>query len=329
MPGSTIQLTDAALRTQLAERKQTVELEIAKSGHTSELDRLLADVHAALARVDHGTFGVCESCHEPIESERLALDPLVRFCLDHLTAAEQRALERDLDLAAQIQRGLLPETLARSELWELSYRYEPAGVVSGDYCDYVTTDDGDVYFMVGDVSGKGIAASMLMAHLRATLRTLIQMNLPLDQVMTRASRLFCESALPAQYATLVLGKAAGDGTVDIANAGHPSPLLIRGGAVEPIDSTGLPLGMFRDEEFAVTRWSLARGDTLLLYTDGVAEAENDAGRTYGDERLPVAAVSASTLDLPAMVHALARDLVSFQSGAKRQDDVTVAALRRR
>jgi sigma-B regulation protein RsbU (phosphoserine phosphatase) len=321
-------MTDDAIRATLTERKQTVELEIARAGHTAELDRLLADVHDALARADNGSYGICETCNEPIERDRLAIDPLVRFCIDHLSAAEQRALERDLDLAAQIQRGLLPATVARSGLWELSYRYEPAGVVSGDYCDYVLTDEGDVYFMVGDVSGKGIAASMLMAHLRATLRTLIEMKLPLDQVMTRASRLFSESTLPAQYATLVLGKAAHDGTVDISNAGHPAPLLIRAGSIEQVDSTGLPLGMFRDEEFAVTRWALGPGETLLLFTDGVAEAENSHGQTYGDELLSLAAVRTSTLDLPAMVQAFAHDLAVFQSGAKRQDDVTVAALRR-
>ena len=105
---STVQITDAALRAQLAERHQTVELEIARVGHTPELDSLLTDVRDAVARADGGSFGICESCHEPIEADRLMIDPLVRFCLDHLTAAEQRALERDLDLAAQIQRGSCP-----------------------------------------------------------------------------------------------------------------------------------------------------------------------------------------------------------------------------
>jgi len=325
---STVQITDAALRAQLAERHQTVELEIARVGHTPELDSLLTDVRDAVARADGGSFGICESCHEPIEADRLMIDPLVRFCLDHLTAAEQRALERDLDLAAQIQRGLLPSTVARSGRWEISYRYEPASIVSGDYCDYILTDGGDLYFMIGDVSGKGVAASMLMAHLRATLHALIQMDLPLDQVMMRASRLFCESALPAHYATLVLGKAARDGTVDISNAGHPAPMLIRHGGVDRVDSTGMPLGMFRDEQFAVTRWTLSPGDTLLLYTDGVAEAEDGAGRIYGDERLSAMAVESSRLEVSAMVQTFVRDLAAFQSGLKRQDDVTVAALRR-
>jgi sigma-B regulation protein RsbU (phosphoserine phosphatase) len=182
--------------------------------------------------------------------------------------------------------------------------------------------------MVGDVSGKGIAASMLMAHLRATMRTLIQMNLPLDEMMARASRLFCESALPAQYATLVLGRATRDGIVDISNAGHPAPLLVRRERVDRVDSTGLPLGMFRDETFEVSRWTLEPGETLMLYTDGVADAEDGRGRLYGDERLPAIALRSLELELPALVRACLNDVAAFQAGTKRQDDVTVAALRR-
>lgn len=326
-PASTVQIPDTALQA-LIERRQTVESEIARIGHTPDLDRLLNDVRDAIGRANGGSFGICEDCHEPIEIDRLAVDPLVRFCLDHLTAAEQRALERDLDLAARMQRGLLPSRDARAGGWGISYRYQPASVVSGDYCDYLVTDNGDLVFMVGDISGKGIAASMLMAHLRATLHALIQMNLPLDQVMARASRLFSESALPNQYATLVLGRAAGDGGVEIANAGHPPPLLLRDGRIDRVDSTGLPLGMFRDAEFQVSRWSLSPGETLVLYTDGVAEAEDGAGHAYGDERLSAIVAASAGLEPPAMVQSFVRDLAAFQAGRKPQDDVTVAALRR-
>lgn len=328
MDASTVYVPDSALRQQLLERRQTVEREIARVGPTPDLNGLLAEVNGAIARADEGTFGICETCQDPIEADRLSADPLTRFCLDHLSAAEQRALERDLDLAAKIQRGLLPTADARVGPWAISYRYEPASMVSGDYCDYVATGDGDLFFMIGDVSGKGVAASMLMAHLRGTLRTLILMNLPLDEVMARASSLFCESALPAQYATLVLGRAARDGTVDISNAGHPAPLLVRRGRVDRVDSTGLPLGMFRDEQFDVSRWSLSPGETLLLYTDGVAEAEDGRGRVYGDERLPAIATRSLELELPALVRACVTDVIAFQAGTKKADDITVAAVRR-
>jgi sigma-B regulation protein RsbU (phosphoserine phosphatase) len=322
------QATDTAMRGQLTERQQKVELEISRVGHSPNLDRLLNDVNDALARVNDGSFGLCGTCHEPIEADRLIADPLVRFCLDHLTASEQRALERDLELAARIQRGLLPTVHARVNSWEIAYHYEAAGVVSGDYCDYITSGDGDLFFMIGDVSGKGVAASMLMSHLHAIFRTLILMSTPLNQLMKQAARLFCESALPGQYATLVCGRAGRAGAVEISNAGHPPPLLIRQSSIDRIHATGLPLGMFRNEEFEVSRVELLPGEMFVLYTDGVVEAEDRSGNDYGGDRLSTIAARSSTLELHALVGACVKDLAAFQAGAKRTDDVTVVALRR-
>src|SRR6267143_331059 len=128
----------------------------------------------------------------------------------------------------------------------LARLYEGAGPVSGDYCDAVSGDGGSLYFAIGDVSGKGVTASMLMAHLHATLRALVPLNLPLDQLVTRASSLFCESALPSHFATLVLGRAGRSGDVEICNAGHVPPLVARGREVARIASTGIPIGMFCD-----------------------------------------------------------------------------------
>jgi sigma-B regulation protein RsbU (phosphoserine phosphatase) len=169
---------------------------------------------------------------------------------------------------------------------------------------------------------------MLMSHLRATFRTLIMMNLPLDQLMARASRLFCESALPAQYATLVCGKSTRAGEVEISNAGHPPPLLIRQERVDHIDATGLPLGMFRSEQFEVSRLALLPGDTFVLYTDGIVEAEDGLGNAYGTHRLSATAAGSRALGLHALVRACVQDLAAFRGGATKTDDVTVVAIRR-
>lgn len=154
-----------------------------------------------------GTFGLCATCHDAIEPDRLLADPLTQFCLDHLTPVEQRALQQDLELASRIQRELLPKPDTRFDGWEIAYHYQPAGPVSGDYCDLIPGDADQVYFLIGDVAGKGVAAAMLMSHLSAMLRTLITVGLPLSQLMERASRVFCESTLPTHYATLVCGRA--------------------------------------------------------------------------------------------------------------------------
>ena len=322
------ELIDPAIQEQLRERREAVQAHIARRGRSGDLERLLHEVDAALGRLSAGTFGLCETCHDPIEPDRLGADPLVRFCLDHLTDAEQRALERDLELAAAVQRALLPAPHARMNGWEIAYHYEPARIVSGDYCDYVAAAGGEVYFMLGDVSGKGLAASMLMSHLHATLRALIPLGLPLDELMARASRQFCESAPAAHYATLVCGRASTGGRIEICNAGHPPPLVIGEGQIERIDATGLPLGMFCDERFEISRLAPAPSQTLFLYSDGVVEARNGAGGDYGEARLSTTAAAARDAALQALVQACASDVTSFRAGAPRHDDLAVMAIRR-
>src|SRR5262249_45111499 len=163
------------------------------------------------------------------------------FCIDHLNANERQALEDDLNLASEIQRGLLPSHNLRIAGWHLDYCYEPARVVSGDYVDIISNGDGDLHFILGDVSGKGVAASMLIAKLHAVFRSLISLGLGADQLTERASRLFGDSTLPGQYATLICGRASKGGAVSVCNAGHPPALLSRGGKTEHISATGLPL----------------------------------------------------------------------------------------
>ena len=169
---------------------------------------------------------------------------------------------------------------------QIRYHYEPAGIVSGDYCDVIDAGDhGGFYFMVGDVSGKGVAASMLTAHLHAMFRSLVPINLSLSCMVQRASRVFSESTLPSHYATLVCGRAFPDGRVELVNAGHPAPLLLTGGNAAPMETSDLPVGMFAAEQFAVTELSLNPGDGIVVYSDGISEATDLGGDEYGIERI--------------------------------------------
>src|SRR6266851_8326415 len=259
---------EPVLRKQLVDRRDKLEAAANGFHRPAELTRLLHEVDDALQRMDVGVYGLCEVCHDPVESERLIADPLTRFCIDHLTPREQRALEEDLELASQIQTALLPKVNQKFDGWEVAYHFQPARLVSGDYCDLINGDQKSLHFVLGDVSGKGVAASMLMAHLHAMFRTLVSINLPLEQMVERASRVFCESTLPTQYATLVCGRANPSGEVELCNAGHLPPLLIQEGKVTSIAATGLPVGVFCSESFTVNRVHLNKGDTLFLYTDG-------------------------------------------------------------
>jgi len=315
------------LRTELEERRERLHAALNSPAADDSLSQLLTAVDDALRRIEQGTFGLCETCHDSVEPERLLTDPLVRFCLDHLTNAEQRALESDLSLAANIQRALLPNPDLAPRGWDVRFHYQPAGMVSGDYCDLVETDRG-LLFMLGDVSGKGVAASMIMSHLHATFRSLAEASLPLDRMVEDANRIFCESTLAGQFATLVVGRAAHDGSVEFVSAGHLPLLHIHADGVAPKDSTGVPLGMFRGARFPVHRLTLTHGDTVFLYTDGLTEALNRAGQEYGLQRIRALAARHVGKAPDGLISECLADLVSFGEGVKQTDDLTLLVVRR-
>jgi sigma-B regulation protein RsbU (phosphoserine phosphatase) len=321
---------EAFLHEQLLERRQKLETALAISRQNASLRQLLHEVDSALERMAVGSFGVCETCHGTIEKDRLISDPLVRYCLDHLTQGQRRALEEDLALASQLQRGLLPRQSLAFAGWEVYYHYQPLGLVSGDYCDVVThqNEREDVYFTLGDVSGKGVAACMLMSQLHAIFRTLIASGLTVQALVERASRVFCQSTMSSLFATLVLIRAEQSGEIEVCNAGHCPALLLQGGKVLELGATGVPLGLFCEGVYPTQNAEMACGDTLLLYTDGVSEARSASEAEYGTERLKDFVTSNPGLSSQALVGACIDDLNGFRAGAPLLDDLSIMAIRR-
>lgn len=315
-------------RKHLLERRSLVETAVAASAEARPLARLRAEVDEALARIDRGTFGLCAVCHDPLEPARLLADPLARTCLGCMSAAEQRALERDLDLASRIQRTLLPPRSFRSSGWEAGYEYQAAGAASGDYVDWVPLDDGELLFVIGDVSGKGVAASLLMTHLHAIVRSLVALRLPFAELVEQANRIFHNSLGGHQYATLLCGKAGRDRTIELANAGHCPPLLLRGSEAMTLPATSVPVGLFANAPYPTLSLTLQPGDSLVLYTDGVTEMTDADGRDYGRDRLAASAIAHQSRPVADFVSGCLADLEAFRAGADRQDDVTLFVLRR-
>jgi sigma-B regulation protein RsbU (phosphoserine phosphatase) len=323
-------LIDTHLRSQLLDRQKRLQSAVAGGLAAAHLTNLLREVDQALERMKEGTYGNCDVCHDYIEPDRLLADPLCRNCLDHLTDAQRKALEEDLDLAYQIQSALLPKKELAVNGWRVAHHYEPLGPVSGDYCDLIVPPDqpGTVYFLFGDVSGKGVAASILMSHLHAIFRSLVVANHPVDQLTERANRLFAGGTLATHFATLVCGRATSSGEVAICNAGHCPPLLIQGKGVTRIQATGLPIGLFAQSQFASTNVTLAPGDTLLLYTDGLTESRNPSNVEYGEDRLRSFVGHQGSIAPKELVAACLHDLATFRYGAPRLDDLTVMAIQR-
>jgi len=300
--------------------------EVLGHGDSGQVVRLLEEVDSALQRIDRGTFGICEVCHDSVEEDRLRDNPLIRVCLGCLTPKQQQALEYDLELAAQIQKGLLPPSDVLIAGWDVCYHYQPAGVVSGDYCDLIEGRGGDLYFIMADVSGKGVAAATLSSNLRAIFRSLIPIGFGTEELVTRANQLFRQSVLPQQYATLVCGKATLGGEVEIVNAGHLPVLLAGKSGIAVFESTSQPMGLFDVQQFAAERQKLHAGDTLVLYTDGISEAENDGGDEYGVDRLR-ALVELHCSGCPVqLVNACKEHLTDFRGQRERFDDETLLAI---
>ena len=300
--------------------------EVLGHSESEQMLRLLEEVDSALGRIDAGAFGVCEDCHDTVEPDRMRDNPLTRVCLGCLTPKQQRALEYDLELAGEIQKGLLPPCDIGVAGWDVCYHYQPAGVVSGDYCDLIEGQNGELYFIMADVSGKGVAAAMLSSNLRAVFRSLIPMGLPTGELMSRANRLFSQSTLPTQYATVVCGKAMVGGELEIINAGHLPVMLASESGVAVFESTSQPLGIFDDQQFTPIKRKLLSGDTLMLYTDGISEAEGDGGAEYGVERLQQLVEIHCSGCAENLIEACKQHLASFRGSRERFDDETMLAI---
>ena len=314
-----------SLKNHLSERKGRLQDTIKHVPDPTKLYSLLQQVDAALERIDGGTFGICDVCHDPIEPERLIMDPLLTVCLDHLNHYQKKALEQDLELAIKIQRNLLPQNNVKVNGWDFSYVYNPVGTVSGDFCDFIKMDDDSVLFALGDVSGKGISASLMMSHLHALIRSLLSFNLPDNEIVTRVNRLFCESTLSTHYATMVFGKADKEGKVELCIAGHNPPLFLKNGDVHSLTATGVPVGLFCQSEYELINVELNKGNSLVLYTDGLTEASANEIE-YGEERLKQHLIKSKDLPAESLLDSIINDQRNFLKNSPLFDDITVSII---
>jgi phosphoserine phosphatase RsbU/P len=318
------------IRSHLLDRRERLRQFMTDERQNVQLVKLLKEVESALERLDVGTYGVCEVCHEAVEEEYLKADPLIRICLTHLSEDQHRAIERDLELAARVQGKLLPTCNTRIDGWDLCYHYKPSGPVGGDYCDLIKPEreGDDWFFFLGDVSGKGVAASLLVSYLHGMFRSLLPSNEPLHLLVERANRLFCESTLSANFATLVCGRAKSSGEIELCNAGHCLPLVVQDGQIRSIESTGLPLGMFFSAQYQSRTIQLSSGDLLFLYTDGLTEARNPSDEEYSEARLSALVAREYQRSPEDLVRVSKEDLLRFRSDAPNGDDLTIMALQR-
>jgi len=238
---------------------------------------------------------------------------------------------RELDLAREVQKRLLPQSLPTIPGIDSAATYKSADEVGGDYYDLFVTGKGLLCCVVADVSGKGIASALLMATLRASLRSLMLHHHEdrVTAVIEDLNRLLYEASSASRYATLVFFVYDPSAqTLTYVNAGHNPPLLLNDSQVTRLECGGPVLGLLPDATYEEQTLAFNLGDTLTIYTDGITEAVSSRGAEWEEQGLLSAILKQNSLSAAATVQDVIISLNAFASGAAQVDDMTLLVLRR-
>ncbi len=200
---------------------------------------------------------------------------------------EREDLKDSLAIAAEIQQGLLPKFEPVIPCYHLIGFQQTCYSVGGDYYDYIKLDDGRIWLMIADVSGKGYPAALTMANLQAMLRGLATLNWPIEEAANYLNEALCDTLTGGRFVTLFMGKLQPEShSLVWINAGHVPPLLVGEDGIQRLEASAPPLGLVKGVQYEVARTALQPGDTLLGYTDGVTETSSrPAGEMFGEARL--------------------------------------------
>lgn len=249
------------------------------------------------------------------------------------SAIEKERLEETLSLAQAIQMRMLPQHLPEvtsDSAFEIAAEIRPARQVGGDFYDFYDTADGKLYFCIGDVSGKGMPAALMMAVSRALFRSFILAGREPAAIMSAVNRQLCDETDETMFVTAFCGVLdLRTGEVRYANAGHNPPLIVgTDGEVRPLPTRpGLVLGYLPRFDYLEEGATLAPGEVLYLYTDGISEATNSNEEIYTDERLKQALRENASKDVRALANATLASVAAFVGDAPQSDDLTLLCVR--
>ena len=247
-----------------------------------------------------------------------------------LEVFDRLSLKRDLEVAREIQLAMLPDGTWAAPGVEASGLTRPANTVGGDFYDILPRTDGRVIVALGDVAGKASPAALLMALFLAMLRTLVDEDLPLPELARRLNIQVSKHAPPSRFITLFLGLFdPRTGELEFVNAGQTPPLLLRaGGSVERLSTGGVALAMFEGSTYQSGYARLDPGDALIMYSDGITEAESPAGVMFEETGLEAAVRATPGVSAAVIGRAVFRAVDDFRHGERLADDLTVLVLSR-
>jgi serine phosphatase RsbU (regulator of sigma subunit) len=240
----------------------------------------------------------------------------------------KEAMEREMVIARDVQRELLPRGCPEIPGLQLAGACRPAVGVGGDYYDYLQFSGNRLGLVIADVAGKGIPAALLMAGLQASVRSLAGPEVPPGEVNRRLNGMLYRSTSTSRYATLFFAIYDADKRLlSYSNAGHFPPLLVGRDGVSRLGADGIPLGLFEDAAYGQGQRLLARGDLLVLYTDGIIEAPSPAGVEFGEDRLLDLMRRHRDDDLDDLVLVVMGELEQWTGGGMAHDDATLVLAR--
>ena len=236
---------------------------------------------------------------------------------------------QELARAAEIQRGLLPAVPPRLGGYQFDAFLETCYEVGGDLYDFHVASDGRVLFAVGDVTGKGMGAALLMTSFLSSARVLYDACADLGELARRLNTITHRSTDPGRFVTAVIGRLdPASGRLEFVNAGHPAPTLVRDGRIRRLEGGGVPFGILAESEYAAAAVELGPGELLALYSDGIPEAAH-AGAFFEDERLDrVLSAATGAEDLAGLRARVLSEVRTFVGDEPRSDDLTLLLVRR-
>jgi len=243
-------------------------------------------------------------------------------------ALEARRMENEMEVAREIQQSLLTHEFPELP-WASIYGFnEPARQVGGDYYEVYMRDNGDLDFAVGDVSGKGVPASLVMSTLQSSFLAEASAQEDLAKVCARVNEFIVQRTTPERYATFFAARLRPDGTFMYVNAGHNPPMLLRRGEVHRLTGGGLPLGLFKGRTYELQHDKLESGDLLLVFTDGVTEANDPAENEFGEDRLLEVVRANLDDDVRTLNDKVFAAIAEFSLGLHNpHDDITLVTVR--
>jgi len=294
------------------------------------VDTHLQVIETSLSKIEDNTLGICEICHEPVDSELLQMDYTTTVCLGHYTEAELRQLESELELSQIVQRALLPQKMPIIEGLELAAFSRPSEIIGGDYFDFFKFRDGADGLVIADVSGHGVSAGILMSSLQTALRTMAPDTDSPAEILERINRFYIHNINFTTFITVFLARYDPDRlTLTYVNAGHNPPAVYRKGSadIDWLTRTAPAIGLAEDFHPRTEMVTFSKGDSLLLYTDGVTEVFNIGVEQFGQQRLAELLLQNTDLAAPDILQAVLQGINVFGNNRSLVDDVTMIAMK--